>query len=71
MSDYWDGLEAFFEPGREILIARSTEEAVSILKLPIENVAAIGRAARERALASHTAEKRSRDLEEILKSSGA
>jgi spore maturation protein CgeB len=71
LSDSWNGLETFFEPGREILIARSTEEAVSILKLPPENVAAVGRAARRRALAAHTAEKRSRDLEEILKSAGA
>ena len=31
LSDYWEGLEQFFEPGSEILLARDTEEALDAL----------------------------------------
>jgi spore maturation protein CgeB len=69
LSDRWEGLEAFFEPGREILLAGTPEEAVAALTLPREETARIARAARERALAEHTAEHRARQMLEILAAS--
>jgi len=66
LSDSWEGLETFFEPGREILVAGSSEEAVRAIETGPEGLARIGRAARERALASHSADCRARDLERIL-----
>jgi len=69
LSDYFEGLETFFEPGREILVARSTEDALASLALPADELARVGRAARERALAEHTAARRVRDLERILQAS--
>lgn len=66
LSDEWEGLDEFFEPGREILIARDTDEAVAALELPREELARIGAAARERALAEHTAELRALELEALL-----
>jgi spore maturation protein CgeB len=66
LSDYWAGLEQFFEPGREILVADSTEAAVDALNLPKEELAAIAERARERALAEHTADKRALELEATL-----
>jgi spore maturation protein CgeB len=71
VSDTWDGLETFFEPGREILIARGPEDVLRALDLPEEERARIGHAARERALAEHTADTRARQLEEILSGIGA
>lgn len=62
LSDTWAGLEEFFEPGREILVARSTEEAVEALSLPPEQLARVGRAARERTLALHTNDARAAEL---------
>ncbi len=66
LSDAWDGIEVFFEPEREIFVARSTEEALEYLCLPDEELARVGRAARDRALAEHTAETRARQLVDIL-----
>jgi spore maturation protein CgeB len=66
LSDAWDGIEVFFEPGREIFVARSTEEALEHFCLPDEELARVGRAARDRALAEHTAEARARRLVEVL-----
>src|SRR6202000_3225741 len=32
LSDSWEGLDSFYEPGSEILIARSTEEAIEAIR---------------------------------------
>ena len=66
LSDWWEGLDAFFEPGKEILVGRTTEDAVRALQLPPEELQKIAHAARERTLAQHTAEQRARDLETAL-----
>jgi spore maturation protein CgeB len=68
LSDNWEGLDTFFEPGREILIARGTADAVEALDRSPEELARIGRAARERVLEQHTADVRARQFEEILDS---
>jgi spore maturation protein CgeB len=68
LSDTWEGLERFFEPGREILVATRTEDAVAALELPDDELAVIARAARERALAEHTAAHRADELVELLTS---
>jgi spore maturation protein CgeB len=46
LSDWFDGLDAFFEPGREILIARGTEDALAALDMPDAELAAVARRAR-------------------------
>lgn len=66
LSDEWEGLDHFFEPGSEILIARTTSDAVNALEAPQHEIAQIGRAARERALDEHTAEHRAAYLEHVL-----
>jgi spore maturation protein CgeB len=54
VSDYWDGIEEFFEPGRDILIARSSEDTEAYLHdLPEEERVDIGRHGRERVLTRH------------------
>jgi spore maturation protein CgeB len=58
----WDGLEAFFRPGEEILVAETAEDAVAAVALPRDALARIGRRARERALAEHTADARAAEL---------
>jgi spore maturation protein CgeB len=66
ISDTWDGLDTFFEPGREIYIAREPEDVLRALDLSEEERLRIGRAARERTLAEHTADTRARQFEDIL-----
>jgi spore maturation protein CgeB len=62
LSDTWEGLDRFFEPGREIFAARSTEEVADVLSLPAEEVRRVARAARLRTLAEHTAERRAGEM---------
>jgi spore maturation protein CgeB len=66
LSDNWPGLEHFFEPGSEILVAQHTGDAMEALELSPGEIQRIARAARERALAQHTADIRARELETIL-----
>lgn len=67
LSDRWAGIEHFFEPGREILLPETTAQVVELLETtPDEARRAIGRAARERILAAHTAAHRAAELERLL-----
>jgi spore maturation protein CgeB len=68
LTDEWEGLEQFFEPGLEILTARSGDDAVAAIELPIEELGKISRAARVRVLEQHTAEHRAIELERALES---
>ncbi len=63
VSDYWVGLEEFFRPDRDILIARSCEEAMEALDAPPEVLRELGVNARRRVLAGHTAMHRAAELE--------
>ncbi|HZZ83491.1 MAG TPA: glycosyltransferase [Anaeromyxobacteraceae bacterium] len=69
LTDEWAGLDAFFEPGREILLARDTDDALAALDLGPERLARVGRAARERVLAEHTADRRAEELLRTLEES--
>jgi spore maturation protein CgeB len=66
LSDYWEGLEHFFEPGSELLLAKDTDGVIEALNRSPEDLTRIARAARERTLAEHTAGVRARELEQIL-----
>ncbi|MBV9122458.1 MAG: glycosyltransferase [Planctomycetes bacterium] len=66
LSDWWEGLDEFFQPGAEVLVARSTAEAIAALQWPQEQLARLARAARERTLTEHTADRRAHELEHLL-----
>lgn len=71
LSDWWEGLDLFFNPGAEILVAQTTDDAVTALELSPSELARIARQARERTLAEHTADRRALELEVALeKASG-
>lgn len=69
VTDWWDGLPAFFEPGVEIIVAHGTEDVLAALDLSAGERARIARAARDRTLACHTAAVRARELEALLEPS--
>ncbi|SMH58768.1 glycosyltransferase family protein [Azospirillum agricola] len=66
VSDRWDGVETFFEPGREILVAAQTDDVTTAMMLPRNHLADLGQRARKRALAEHSAERRVQELRGIL-----
>jgi spore maturation protein CgeB len=67
ISDTWDGIEYFLEPGREILLARSGEEVAQMMRsVSYELARNIGEAARARVLAEHTYARRGSLVNEIL-----
>lgn len=65
----YDGIETWFEPGKEVFVVHSSEEALDryqyLLAHDSERLAA-GRAARERVLKEHTFRHRARQLCEIV-----
>lgn len=66
LSDIWRGLDDFFEPGKEILLAQNTDEAIDLLLRPASELSRIGEAARKRTLREHTGLVRARQLVEAL-----
>ena len=66
LSDAWEGLDQFFEPASEILLAGNAEEAMAALERSPQELARIAAAGRERTLREHTADARAVQLEEIL-----
>jgi spore maturation protein CgeB len=69
ITDAWAGVDTFFEPGREILLAASAEEIVQLLRsVDRRQSTKIGGAMRGRALQDHTYSLRARQVDAILRS---
>jgi spore maturation protein CgeB len=67
ITDAWDGLETFFEPGEEILVAKSAVDVLSYLKeLDSPQRQRLARLARNRVLKQHTAAHRAAELERYV-----
>ena len=67
ISDAWKGLETFFEPGREILIANTSAEVTRILNTMDDHQRTqIGARARARILREHTADHRALEIEALV-----
>jgi spore maturation protein CgeB len=68
ISDHWAGLDNFFEPGSEILVARSATDVLGYLReLPEAERLEVGRRARGKVLAAHTAAHRAVELEGFMR----
>ncbi|MDQ2777815.1 MAG: glycosyltransferase, partial [Acidobacteriota bacterium] len=68
ITDAWEGIELFLEPGKEVLVAHDGEEVARLIEsVTIEQAHAIGDAARKRILAHHTYAKRGQLVNTILK----
>jgi len=64
ISDVWDGLDQFFRPNQEILVATSEEDVMRyLLNINEAERREIGTAARARVLSRHTARHRAIELE--------
>lgn len=67
ISDMWDGIDTFFLPNREIVLAQNDKDVLHVLQAwPEERRRALAHAARRRVLAEHTASHRAVILENSL-----
>lgn len=67
ITDYWIGIEEFFEPGKEIIVVKNGEEVEKVIsELTPERAKAIGKAAYEKVLAEHTYEHRAELLQSVI-----
>jgi spore maturation protein CgeB len=67
ITDAWEGIELFLEPGREVLVAHDGADVAEIVEsLDAHRARAIGLAARKRVLARHTYEHRAHEVVKIL-----
>ena len=67
ISDDWEGIEYFLEPGREVLVARNGDEVLEHLQaLTPDRARSIGQAAYWHITAEHTYEHRARQIEAVL-----
>jgi spore maturation protein CgeB len=66
VSDSWNGLSDFFEPGEEVLVVHDVDETIEAITLSRAELRKIGAAARQRALDQHTAVHRAIEMESIF-----
>jgi spore maturation protein CgeB len=66
LSDAWEGLDAFFRPESEILVAHDTDGAIAALELSDAELARVAAQAQERTLEEHTADRRAAELERAV-----
>lgn len=62
ISDYWEGLTSLFEEGKEILIARSSDDVMTYFSMDENDRIAMGLRCREKVLQHHTARARVKEL---------
>jgi spore maturation protein CgeB len=69
ISDRWDGIETFFEPGEEILLADRAGDTLAALAREDDMLRLIARRARERTLHEHSSAKRAQELIALMEQS--
>jgi spore maturation protein CgeB len=68
VSDAWEGLGQFFEPGREIIVANTADDVLRAIASPPDELSRMAHRARERTLAQHTARHRAIELLSLVQS---
>jgi spore maturation protein CgeB len=70
ITDAWPGIELFFEPGKEILVATNGDDVIDYVRhLKPPAAQAIGAAAYKRVLAEHTYAQRAAQVDAVLNAS--
>jgi spore maturation protein CgeB len=68
ITDEWEGIELFLEPGEEVLVARDGQDVADLLhQLTPERARAIGKAALARVLSQHTYDRRGAEVDGVLR----
>ena len=66
VSDWWEGLDEFFNPESEILTATSANDVLAALQSDDAQLSRIARAARDRVLTEHTGSQRAVQFEQTI-----
>jgi spore maturation protein CgeB len=66
ISDWFEGLDTFFRPGKEIAVVNEPQQVLSILRMPEQDRATMAWRARARTLAEHTGDRRAEQFLEYL-----
>jgi spore maturation protein CgeB len=66
LSDWWPGIDDFLASGEEVLIVGTSADVLAALDCSDAELNRIGRSARERTLAEHTADRRAAQLTRLL-----
>lgn len=68
VTDAWEGIDHFFEPGEEVLVAYTPEDVARLVReVDPESARRIGAAAQERAVREHNYAGRARRVDEVLR----
>lgn len=62
LTDWFEGLDTFFDPGEQILIVNNTDDVIAAIRMDDSDLARVAARARERTLAEHTGDNRAREL---------
>jgi spore maturation protein CgeB len=62
VTDGWEGLDAFFRPGDEILVAGTTADVLDALERSDADLSRMARRARARAIDEHSGDRRAREM---------
>jgi spore maturation protein CgeB len=72
ITDAWEGLSAFLQPGEEVLVARDGRDVARLVaELSPAKARAIGLAARDRVLREHTYDRRAAQVDTLLRDAAA
>lgn len=71
ISDWWEGLDWFFDVVRDIRVVARAEHVENALNMPASELRALAAHARERTLDDHTGQVRARQLLQYLEEAGA
>jgi len=66
VSDWWEGLDHFFQPGEEIFIVKRPDDVMNALATDEETLRTLAAKARARTLAENTGERRAEQLLQYL-----
>ena len=66
VSDSWEGLDEFFEPGEEILVAQQAADVTNALRLEEGELEEMASRGQQRVLAEHTARQRAEQLVSLV-----
>jgi spore maturation protein CgeB len=71
ITDFWQGLESFFEPDRDLLVVNCPDDVERALALPDAALQAMAHTARQRTLDQHTGRVRAQQLLKFLEEAGS
>jgi spore maturation protein CgeB len=66
ISDVWEGLDAFFTPGKEIILVERAADVAAALQADDRELLSMARRARERTLEEHSSGRRAAELIQLL-----